>query len=46
MEKITNNKVMSNERFNEIIPNFRGFEVNMRPGGGPSSKWTEAGAMC
>ena len=41
MEKITSNKVMSNERFNEIIKNLRGFEVNMRPGGGPSSKWCD-----
>jgi hypothetical protein len=37
MEKITNNKVMSNERFNEIMKNLRGFEVSMRHGGGRSS---------
>jgi len=36
MEKIPNNKVMSNEQFNEIIKNLRGFEVNMRHGVGPS----------
>ncbi len=41
MEKITNNKVMSNERFNEIIKNLCGFEVNMRHGGGPSSTWCD-----
>jgi len=39
IEKITNNKVMSNERFNEIIKNLRGFEVSMHHGGGGSSTW-------
>jgi hypothetical protein len=34
MEKITNNKVIINERFNEIIKNLCGFEVSMRHGGG------------
>jgi hypothetical protein len=41
MEKITNNKVMSNEGFNEIIKNLHGFEVNMHHGGGPSSTWCD-----
>jgi hypothetical protein len=39
MKKITNNKVISNEWFNEIIKNLRGYEVNMHHGGGPSSTW-------
>jgi hypothetical protein len=41
MEKNTNNKVKSNEQFNEINKNLRGFEVNMRHGGGPSSTWCD-----
>jgi hypothetical protein len=41
MEKITNNKVMSNERFNEIMKNLCGFEVSMRHGGGRSSTWCD-----
>ncbi len=41
MEKITNNKVMINERFNEIMKNLRGFEVSMRHGGGRSSTWCD-----
>jgi hypothetical protein len=41
MEKITNNKVMSNEWFNEIMKNLRGFEVSMCHGGGRSSTWCD-----
>jgi hypothetical protein len=41
MEKITNNKVMSNERINEIMKILRGFEVSMRHGGGRSSTWCD-----
>jgi len=33
MEKINNNKVISNKPFIELIKNLRGFEVNMRHGG-------------
>jgi len=41
MEKITSYKVTSNEWFNEVIKNLRGFEVNMHHGGGPSSTWCD-----
>jgi hypothetical protein len=37
MQKMTDDKVMCNERFNEILKNLRGFEMGMRFGDGPSS---------
>jgi len=41
MEKITSNKVMSNECFNEIIKNLCGFEVGMCFADVPSSGWCD-----
>jgi hypothetical protein len=41
MQKITGDKVMSNECFKELIQNFRGFEMGMHFGDGPSSTWCD-----
>jgi hypothetical protein len=36
-QKITGDKVMSKDCFNELITNFRGFEMGIRMGEGPSA---------
>ena len=39
MQKITGDKAMARDHFNELIKNLRGFEMDMRFGDGLSSAW-------
>jgi hypothetical protein len=41
MQKITGDKAISNEHFNELIQNLRGFEMGIHFGEGPSSAWCD-----
>ena len=39
MQKMTSDKAMARDHFNELIKNLRGFEMGMRFGDGPSFAW-------
>jgi hypothetical protein len=41
MQKMTDDKVMCNDQFNEILKNLRGFEMGMLFGDGPSPVWCD-----
>jgi hypothetical protein len=41
MQKITGDKAMSKDCFNELITNLRGFEMGIYLGEGPSSTWCD-----